>query len=204
MTRAQLSKVWFAISALLLYYSLNSWIVAQGGNEIFGAKLIVSNKVPAVMVAIPVCAILLFVSSLVGRVLALRGGQRWHERIPVVGFDKIETGSREGRVYQGTMLVLFSFVPILAITYFWSVFTAAKVMRNDGSKTLLHSVWDWTGLYTLNDPARICTDFNTDLRDPCLGNASVLPGLEPIIFAVVTAVAVLSALAHWRAVATGR
>jgi hypothetical protein len=97
MTQTQLSKMWLIVSALLLYYALNSWIVAQGGNEVFGAKLVVSNKIPAAMIAIPICAILLLVASLIGRLFALRGRPRWHERLPFVGFDSIDTASSEGR-----------------------------------------------------------------------------------------------------------
>jgi hypothetical protein len=186
MTQSQLGKVWLALSAFLLYYALNSWIVAQGGNEIFGAKLVVSNKAPAAMIAIPICAILLLLSSLIGRVFALRGGAQWHQRIPVVGFDEIDTGSREGRFYQGTMILIFSLLPSVAMAYFWRSFLTAKIMLNDGSKSLVGSVWDWSKLTTLNDPARICTDFVRELPDPCVGNGSVLPGLEPTIFALNT------------------
>jgi len=199
MSPAQLGKVWLVISALLLYYALNSWIVAQGGNEIFGAKLVVSNKAPAVMIAIPICAILLVLSSLIGRLFALRGGTRWHERIPVVGFDKIDTASREGRIYQAAMMLVFSLLPAFAMAYFWFSFLTAKVMLNDGSKALI-GIWDWTRLTTLNDPARICTDFIKDLPDPCVSNGTVLPGLQPTIFAALTLTAILSVLAHWRAV----
>jgi len=202
MTQAQLGRVWFVVSAFQLYYALNSWIVAQGGNEIFGAKLVVSNKVPAAMIAIPICAILLFGSSLIGRLFALRGGTSWHERIPIVGFDAIDTASREGRIYQGAMILMFSLLPSVAMVYFWRSFLTANVMLNDGSKTLLGSIWDWSSLKTLNDPARICTDFNRDLPDPCVGNASVLPGLEPLMFAVLTLGALIAVLAHWYAVAT--
>jgi hypothetical protein len=71
MTQSQLSKLWLAVSAILLYYALNSWIVAEGGNEVFGVKLVVSNKVPTAMIAIPVCAVLLLASSLIGRLFAV-------------------------------------------------------------------------------------------------------------------------------------
>jgi hypothetical protein len=63
---------------------------------------------------------------------------------------------------------------------------AANVMLNDGSKTVIAGVFDWSGLKTFNDPARICTDFIKELSDPCLGNATVLPGLEPTLLAALT------------------
>src|ERR1700740_1018159 len=127
MTQTQLGKIWLVVSAFLLYYSINTWIVAQGGNEKFGAKLVVSNKVPAAMLAIPICAVLLSASSLIGRLFAARGGRQWHERIPIVGFEKIDTGSPEGRVYQGAMLLIFVIIPTIAMIYFWHSFLTAKI-----------------------------------------------------------------------------
>lgn len=204
MTQSQLSKVWFVVSALLLYYTLNSWVVAQGGEEIFGAKLVMKARVPAVMIAIPICSILLALTSLVGRVYALRGGSHWHARIPVVGFDAIETGSREGRVYQGAMIVVFSVLPAIALVYFWCTFLSATVMLNDGKKDPGASLWDWSELRTLNDPARICTEFDKGLDNPCIGSATVLPGLEPTIFGALTLAGIIALAMHWRAVAMGQ
>src|SRR5262245_33413615 len=43
MTQTQIGKVWFVVGALLFYYAFNTWIVMQGGNEIFGVKLVVSK-----------------------------------------------------------------------------------------------------------------------------------------------------------------
>lgn len=53
----------------------------------------------------------------------------------------------------------------------------------------------------MDDPARICTDYVKDLLpDPCLGNATVLPGLEPTLFAVVTLAAFAAMAMHWLAI----
>lgn len=199
-TQAQIAKIWFVVSAVLLYYALNTWIVVQGGNEIFGAKLVVSNKTPAAMIAIPICTILLFAASCIGRFFALRGGPLWHRRIPIVGFEDIDTGSREGRIYQGAMLSIFSIIPAIALIFFWHAFVTATVMLNDGSKKPV-GLFDWTVLAkTINDPARICTDFMKDLPDPCVANGTVLPGLEPTVFAVLTLMAIAALVAHWTAV----
>jgi multisubunit Na+/H+ antiporter MnhC subunit len=66
MTPQQISKVWTVISLVLLYYALNTYLVTQGGNEIFGTKLIVTSRIPAAMMGIPICSALLLVSSLIG------------------------------------------------------------------------------------------------------------------------------------------
>src|ERR1700730_2943264 len=106
MTPQQISEVWTVVSLVFLYYALNTWIVTQGGHEIFGAKLIVSHRIPAAMMGIPICSVLLLISSLIGLMYAHRTGPNWHNRIPVVGFDSIVTGSREGKLYQGAMITL--------------------------------------------------------------------------------------------------
>jgi hypothetical protein len=201
MTQIQLSKIWSVVSAVLLYYALNSWIVAQGGNEVFGAKLVLSQRVPAAMIAIVVCSILAIGSSTVGLLYARRGGKRWHERIPVVGFEDIQTATAEGRTYQAAMLALLSGLPFISMIYFWHSFLTAKVIWNDGSKKPA-SLWslDWLLNGRLSDPARICTDFAEGAADPCTGSATILPGVEPSFLACLTLVALILGLMHWRAV----
>ncbi len=202
MTQQQLSKIWTVVGLFLLYYALNTWIVVQGGQEIFGAKLIVGNRVPAAMWGIPVTCLVLFVSSLVG----LRYAQRtapgnWHDRIPIVGFESIVTNSPEGKVYQAVMLFLLSLLPAAVLIHFWRIFNSAKVVTTDDPPRPVGSIWDWSALTKLDDPARICTDLiNVGGKMTCEKNATLLPGLEPTLFAVLTAVAVLVLAIHWHAV----
>lgn len=201
MNQTQLSKIWLVIGGVLTYYALNTWIVGQGGNEIFGTKLIASQRVPAAVVAIPVCATLLTVASLVGRLYAVRGGERWHERVPVVGFDTLDTSQPEAKAYQAGMLFMFSLLPIAALVHFWRVFLLADVMLNDGSNRLLGSIWDWQPtLKSLNDPARICTAINAGPPPSCVDGVTVLPGLEPWVFVLFTTVAAAATATHWHAV----
>ncbi|WP_156439832.1 hypothetical protein [Bradyrhizobium valentinum] len=193
------------MSAALLYYALNSWIVAQGGNEVFGAKLVLSQRVPAAMVAILVCSVLAIASSAIGLLYARRGGKRWHERIPVVGFEAIDTASVEGRVYQGAMLALLSGLPFVAMIYFWYSLLTAQVMLNEGSKKLI-GLWNlgWLWNSKLSDPARICTNFTEGAIDPCTGSATILPGVEPGLFACLSLLALFIAAKHWKAVVLRR
>jgi hypothetical protein len=201
MTQVQLSKIWSVVSATLLYYALNSWIVAQGGNEVFGSKLVLSQHVPAAMIAIIICSVLAIACSAIGLLYARRGGKLWHERIPVVGFEEIKTATTEGRIYQGVMLALLSGVPFISLIYFWFSFLTATVMLNDGSKKTI-GLWslDWLRNGKFSDPARICTDFVEGANVPCTGSATVLPGIEPSFLACLTLVAFVIGFMHWRAV----
>ncbi|WP_156908827.1 hypothetical protein [Bradyrhizobium murdochi] len=164
--------------------------------------MIVGNRVPAAMWGIPLTCIVLLVNSLVG----LRYAQptppgHWHDRIPIVGFESIVTNSPEGKVYQGVMLFLLSLLPAAVLIHFWRIFNSAKVVTTDDPPKLVSSIWDWSALAKLDDPARICTDVIREGRKmTCEKNATLLPGLEPTLFAVLTAVAVLALVIHWRAV----
>jgi hypothetical protein len=197
MTSQQIGKLWTVISAVLLYYALNSWLVTQGGNEIFGMKLIVMSRIPAAMIAIPVCSILLLICSLIGRAYSRRTGPKWHDRIPVVGFDSIDTGSSEGKIYQGAMIILLSILPALSLMHFWRLFATARVVTTTDPAQPIESIWSWSALTSLDDPARICTEYRVSPVVSCDGNASVLPGLEPTVFAVLTAAALLAMALHW-------
>lgn len=99
MSYKQLGKIWTVVGLLLLFYSLNAWLVSQGGQEVFGTKLIASGRVLAAVIAIPICSTMLIVTSLAGRLYAMRHGNVWHQRVPIFGFDTITTGSREGKIY---------------------------------------------------------------------------------------------------------
>jgi hypothetical protein len=197
----QISKIWTVIGLFLLYYVLNTWIVTQGGQEIFGAKLIVSHRAPAAMWGIPIACLALLANSLVGIHYARQTGPGWSNRVPLVGFEKINRDSREGKIYQGSMLALLSLVPAMALIHFWWIFVLSRVVTTQDPPQPIASVWSWSALTTLNDPARICTDLSRDggtLR--CLHNATLLPGLEPTLFAVLTAAAAVMVFRHWLAV----
>lgn len=201
MSNQQISKVWTVVGLFLLYYVLNTWIVTQGGQEIFGAKLIVPNRAPAAMWGIPVACIALALNSIVGIYYARRTGPCWSNRVPLVGFEAINMNSPEGKFYQGVMLVLLSLLPALAIAHFWRIFALSNVVSTGDPPRLVSSIWDWSALTTINDPARICTDLSRDgntLR--CLSNATILPGFEPTLFAILTVATAGAMITHWRAI----
>jgi hypothetical protein len=204
MSPRQLGKLWTLVGAILLYYALNTWIVTQGGHEIFGIRLVVANRVPAAMVAIPICSLLLTITSAIGILYALRTEPRWPDRIPVVGFETLNTKAPESKIYQAAMLFLLSGLPVLSLVHFWRTFTEAKLVTTGKPPALIASVWDWSKLTSWNDPARICTTVRETAPVPpsttpgisCEGGATVLPGFEPTLFAVLTALALVAMILH--------
>src|ERR1700688_3410882 len=128
MTPLQMSKVWSLVSLFLLYYALNSYLVTQGGETIFGATLVMKSRVPAGFLAIPICSILLLMASLIGIVFARRNGPGWADRIPLVGFEQLDTAKTEAKCYQAVMLVLLSLIPMLTLIHFWDVAARAQLV----------------------------------------------------------------------------
>jgi hypothetical protein len=197
MTAQQMSKVWTVVSLGLLYYALNSYLATQGAGPIFSATLIISNRVPAAMLGIPICSILLLLSSLIGIDFARKNGPAWADRIPLVGFEKIDTTAREAKAYQGFMLAVLSFLPAVSLVHFWILFCKADLVTTKNPPRLLTSIWDWSELTSLDDPARICNVLHRQPELSCEGNISILPGLEPTIFAIATLAAAVTTFMFW-------
>ena len=204
MTAQQMSKVWAVVGLLLLYYALNTYLVTQGGNTMFSATLISTRRIPAATLAIPICAFLLLLCSLIGIDFARKNGPRWSDRIPLVGFEQIDMTTREAKLYQAILLSVFSLVPIVSLIHFWQLFWSADVATTSNpTEPIPGGIWNWCALTSLNDPARICTSLN---RTPgpsgqtlysCDDNITILPGLEPALFALVTCAALGATLYFW-------
>jgi len=198
MKASQLQRLWTVVGSILVYWTINSWIVSQGGQEVFGIKLVSPHPVPAALIAIPVCSSLLILTSLIGCVYARRFGEgTWTTRIPIVWINALRSTSIEAQLYQGFMLIAFSFVPVAGLVHFWDKVLGAKIVTTGNPPALIESMWSWSALTTWNDPARICTNFKLVPTISCSGNATLLPGVEPLAFAVLTTAAVGTAIAHW-------
>jgi len=193
MSREHYGQLWAGVSLFLLYYALNTWIVTQGGNEIFDAKLVMSNRVPAAVVGIAVCGVLIAVASTFGLLFAA-GGHRWNDRTHVIWLNGLRTDTRSGKGYLGGMFFVVTALPVLAMIHFWRLMVLAPVIDRDGNHQT--NVFDWAPTRrTLNDPARISSDW-VGGTDPCSGNATFFPGLEPLLLGVVTAIAAAALLLH--------
>lgn len=205
MTLQQLSKVWAVVSVFLLYYALNSYLVTQGGETIFGATLIMKTRVPDGFLAIPICSVLLLVSASIGIAHARRTGPSWSDRVPLVGFEQLDTTRVEAKLYQAAMLFLLSALPTLTFIHFWGVAASAEVVTTAKQPTIVAGgIWDWSALTSLNHPATICTNVQVGPPLVCEGRTTILPGLEPAIFAALTVAAVCATLAFWWFVIAGK
>jgi len=183
-----MSKVWSVVSLLLLYYALNSFLATQGGNAVFGATLIMTARVPAAFIAIPICSFLLLMSGLIGIEFARRGGANWADRVPLVAFDQIDTTKPEAKLYQAVVLTMLSIVPALTLIHFWTTIWGAELTSTEpvNPRALDGGIWAWKWLTSFNNPAYVCTEVVTRPAVACNGGATILPGLEPTLFAAIT------------------
>ena len=202
MTPTQLSKLWTFVCLASLLFALNSWLATQGGAEIFDAKLLTTGRVPVALTAIPVVSVLLAVLAAIGIAYARRGSAPWHARIPIVGFESIDTGSAEGRWFQAATMVGLTLVPLAALVHFWLVIDGALVVTTGTGPRLLSGIWDWSGLTSLNDPARACTALQPGAV-ACSGGVTVLPGLQPAAYGLISLGSLVLVLRHWLAVLRG-
>ena len=201
MTRDHYGKIWKFVGAILLYYALNTWIVTQGGNEVFGAKLVSADRAPASVIGIFICSILLVLVCLLGRSYARAAGEAWHDRIPVLALDGLDTGSREGKWYQRAVLFCFTILPAAAILHFWDLVRDAEVVSTNTNEPV--SRWDWS--YTFqhwSDAARICSIYDKSDKNPCKDSGTFLPGLEMWLLIIVTAIAAIALMAYFWAIAS--
>lgn len=193
MNAVQLAKIWSVTGLCCLFFTLNSWIASQGGTPIFGVLLLHSGRVPAAWLGIPITSVLLLVTAVVGCIHAARTSGPWHERIPILGFDSLDTKSPEGQAYQGAFLCLFTLVPMLALVHFWGVALSAKVALNGSTEGQLAGMWDHRGLLRA---AMICDEFKPETKR-CENGVSIDPVEMPLIFALLTVLAYCYAIRLW-------
>jgi hypothetical protein len=85
-----------------------------------------------------------------------------------------------------------SLLPLISLFHFWRLVCTAHVVTTGNPPKVVDSVWSWSGLTSLYDRARICTQYNVDPHISCEGNTTILPGLEPWALAILTGAAVLA------------
>jgi hypothetical protein len=108
--------------------------------------------------------------------------------------------NEEAKTYQGFMLAVLSLLPAVSLIHFWILLCKADLVTTKNPPRLLSSIWDFSELTSLDDPARICNVLHREPSLSCDGNITILPGLEPTLFAVVTLAAAIATFRFWRRV----
>ena len=119
MSPAHLKKLWTVVGTILVFYSVNAWLVSQGVHSVFEVALLDSRRRFESLFAIPVCGVLLILVCHIGlaHARAVSAGS-WHARIPVVWLDDLDMGTLNGKLYQAFFAVVFLLVPGAALIHF--------------------------------------------------------------------------------------
>lgn len=121
MNKTHLTQVWQVISVICVLFLLTSVISLQGGAEflgrIFGDKSGNAGENASAVGyfgAIIGSALLLIASAVFG-LHAKRHGTAWHNRIPVVWLTGLDTNTREAKIFQVLVVIIFIALPTACI-----------------------------------------------------------------------------------------
>lgn len=193
MNQSHLQKLWAFVGTLLVYYSVNTWIASQGGKPILDIGLIEEGPVAGPVVALPICAVLLILLARIGSAYArLSTSANWHERLPVVFLEGIDTSTRQGKQFQAASLVTFVVVPCAAVIHFIAKISGAVVTRNEEPCwDVSYPVWVVPPLDRPGCPTSLSGVFDNAFRiaqshesgaDPGPGSVTWIPMAEPMIY----------------------
>jgi hypothetical protein len=181
MSPTQLKRLWAVIGTILVFYSLNAWLVSQGVNSIFKVTLLDSRPRFESLFAIPVCSVLLILLCHIGLVHARVGRAKvWHARLPVVGLDDLDTGTLTGKLYQAFFAVVFLLVPVAGLIHFLQKVASINLVR-DGQILSAH-FFDrvpWNELYAHSYALANGVETGTP---PKVSIVAFWPDGEPILF----------------------
>jgi hypothetical protein len=121
MSEKHLTQIWQWMSVACVLFILTSLVSIQGGSDFVGrvfgdkAALPPDNKPAIGYFGAIIGAGLFFVASLTLALHAIRYGRSWHDRIPVVWLEGLDTSAWEGRIFQVIALVLLLALPAVGI-----------------------------------------------------------------------------------------
>jgi hypothetical protein len=113
MNQKHLTKIWEWTSVACLLFLITSVISIQGGSEfigrLFGDKggTIADNKPAIGYFAAIIGSALPLPASFALSLHARRHGTTWHERVPVVWLEGLNTFAWEGKLFQAVVLLVF-------------------------------------------------------------------------------------------------
>ncbi|RFB87660.1 hypothetical protein B5K11_26310 [Rhizobium leguminosarum bv. trifolii] len=121
MSQKHLTQIWQGVSLALLLFLITSVISIQGGSEFIGklfgdsAAGAADNKPAIGYFGAVIGGVLFLVASSILSLHARRHGNVWHERIPVLWLEGLNTSTWEGRTFQAIVVVIFLVLPAAGI-----------------------------------------------------------------------------------------
>lgn len=178
MNQKHLTQIWQWMSVTCILFLLTSLISIQGGSEFIG-KLVgdkggtLSDNKPAIgYFGVIVGSGLFLTASFALSLYARRHGNHWHDRVPVIWLEGLNTSAWHGKLFQLIVLILLLGLPAAGI--FLCIAEAEK-----GDICELDTTHFYKGSETtLLSPPRSVEGHQMRLRRDGAGNAPCTSGIE--------------------------
>jgi hypothetical protein len=121
MNEKHLTQVWQWMSVICVLFLVTSIVSIQGGSEFVGkllgdkASSLPDNRPAIGYFGAIIGGGLFLIASLVLYLHAYRHGDRWHDRVPVVWLEGLNTNIWDGKAFQIIILILFLGLPVAGI-----------------------------------------------------------------------------------------
>jgi hypothetical protein len=207
MDRRALTAIWTVLSLAAVYYALNTYLVSQGLNTIFGSPILDSRPIPSAVFGLVVVPFLLIFAGFVGALYAWRHGTHWHERIPTPFLKHLNTASREGKIFQAFVLIIAIGAPIGSVVHFWDKVNCSSCIFDTTNPPkrcpedapppvcnrylpMVKSIWAFQDSLS-SDRYRIGVDSGKDFGGTN-GGVTFVPGLYPVFLLILSVLALAS------------
>lgn len=206
MTQSHLGKLFGAFGFILLVITVNTWLASQGAKAILKIPLLHEERPSMAFLALILGSVMLTVTSTIGFLHAKRHGTSWHDRIPAVWLENLNTSMIEARWYQAVVLLLLVGVPVASGFHFIGIVADAKLCES-GSKVLTPVLDAWlsgipkaTDQIRLVDGLTVVEQANGVMEWKCVGGIQVFPGWEFLIVGAALAVSIAMTVAFLTAI----
>jgi hypothetical protein len=156
---------------------LNVWLYLQGAKPFFEPALFHDQRAGITVIALVIIPVTHAISHLIARRHAVQFGNHWTTRLPLVFVDELVEGSRDAKIYQGSVMALAIVLPFLALAHVGLEFSdlANPLHCRIGDKFQEAGIWAWPS------EAKIDGDCRVGYRPPTEGGVTFIPVVEPLI-----------------------
>ena len=186
MNRVHLAKLFGGCGIVLVAVSLNTLLASQGGSALLKLPLIHDERAPMSLFALMIGSVLLILTSAAGCIYAGRSPGRWHERIPVVWLEGLDTKKVEGQLYQLAIVAIYLVLPVVCVLHFIDVVWHSKlcVLGSTAPPIMVSDSW-FDGIPGAANQIRLVEDLLPN--GACGKGIEVYPGWEFVLVGIAIA-----------------
>ncbi|WP_037390200.1 hypothetical protein [Sinorhizobium americanum] len=185
MTSDHLATLWKWISLACFGYVASSVLTLQGATDIFGTSLIAREDHGLAVVAyfaVVVGGALMCVAFAIAITYARRHGTAWHNRVPVIMLDGLQTASVEGKLFQAAVIFVLVVLPLYGLGHCMRVANNGDICVQDTSPPVVHrgGNWDLLAIPRAEGQMRLLSSGLQD-QEECRGGVEI-SWYTPVLF----------------------